>query len=152
MTIFHWLCIITITVTGILCAVHALLNKRDPSSALIWSTLCLLLPLAGSLLYVIFGLNRISRHAQRLLDDSLNHDGPGTLSAPTLAADAALLPAACDRTIIVQEPGQPAKSFIPPAGDTSFSNPGMAGIGYRLTGLPLLEGNTVTPARKPTPP
>ncbi|GAB4174870.1 MAG: cardiolipin synthase [Wenzhouxiangellaceae bacterium] len=47
-------------------AVHALLYKRDPRAALGWVGLCLLLPLAGPLIYLIFGVNRIRRRARRL--------------------------------------------------------------------------------------
>jgi len=45
---------------------HALLNKRDPRSALGWVAVCLLVhPAAGALLYWLFGVNRIHTRAQR---------------------------------------------------------------------------------------
>jgi cardiolipin synthase len=45
---------------------HALLNKRDPRSALGWVALCLLLhPAAGALLYWAFGVNRIRTRAKK---------------------------------------------------------------------------------------
>jgi len=45
---------------------HALLNKRDPRSALGWVAVCLLLhPAGGAILYWLFGVNRIQTRAQR---------------------------------------------------------------------------------------
>jgi len=44
---------------------HALLYKREPRSALGWLTVCLLMPYVGPLIYVLFGINRVGRHANR---------------------------------------------------------------------------------------
>ncbi len=48
---------------GIWAAGHALLYKREPRSALGWLAVCLLMPYIGPLIYVVFGINRISRQA-----------------------------------------------------------------------------------------
>ena len=45
---------------------HAVIYKRDPRSATLWVLLIALLPLAGSLLYGLFGINRYQRRARRL--------------------------------------------------------------------------------------
>ncbi|MFZ0498736.1 MAG: phospholipase D-like domain-containing protein [Steroidobacteraceae bacterium] len=47
-------------------AVHALLTKPDPRSALGWVATCWLLPFAGTLLYLLFGVNRVRTRARRL--------------------------------------------------------------------------------------
>ncbi|WP_421718191.1 phospholipase D-like domain-containing protein [Algiphilus sp.] len=47
---------------------HALLNARDPRAAWGWIAVCLLFPLAGALLYYLFGINRVRRRARTLLD------------------------------------------------------------------------------------
>lgn len=47
-------------------ALHALMFKRDSRAAFGWIALCLLLPVAGPLLYTILGINRIRRRARRL--------------------------------------------------------------------------------------
>ncbi len=47
-------------------ALHALLNKRDPSAALGWIAVCLLFPLFGPFLYVLFGINRVRTTAKEL--------------------------------------------------------------------------------------
>jgi len=47
-------------------AVHALLTKPDPRSALGWIALCWLFPLAGAVLYVLFGVNRVRTRARQL--------------------------------------------------------------------------------------
>ncbi len=55
-------------------AIHALMFKRDPRAAFGWIAVCILFPLAGPLLYVLFGLNRARDRAQRL---GLNEFGIG---------------------------------------------------------------------------
>lgn len=45
---------------------HAVIWKRDPRAALGWLALILVLPVAGAAIYVVFGINRLSRRAQTL--------------------------------------------------------------------------------------
>lgn len=75
---------------------HALLTKHDPRSAWGWIAVCLLFPLAGSLLYYLFGVNRVRRRA-RVLIRADTPIGPGrhpqdaipaALEALALTADA----------------------------------------------------------------
>lgn len=47
-------------------ALHALMFKRDSRAAFGWIALCLLLPVAGPVLYALLGINRIRRRARRL--------------------------------------------------------------------------------------
>jgi cardiolipin synthase len=47
-------------------AVHALLTKPDPRSALGWIVTGWLLPFAGTLLYLLFGVNRVRTRARQL--------------------------------------------------------------------------------------
>jgi cardiolipin synthase len=51
---------------------HALLNKRDPRAALGWIIVSIFFTIGGPLLYWIFGINRVQKRAQRLLDKSLS--------------------------------------------------------------------------------
>lgn len=53
-------------VTAILATGHALLYKRDPRAALLWIGLILLSPVLGSIVYYVFGINRIKRAARQL--------------------------------------------------------------------------------------
>jgi cardiolipin synthase len=64
----HWQTVIALLVTfvGLAAAVHALLNKREPRAALGWLALCVLVPILGPLLYVVFGINRVQAVARRL--------------------------------------------------------------------------------------
>jgi cardiolipin synthase len=48
-------------------SLHAVLNKRRPQSAFGWIAVCLTLPLAGALLYYLFGINRVKTRARKLL-------------------------------------------------------------------------------------
>jgi len=54
---------------GLLASGHALLNKRRPRSAFGWIAVCLMFPLAGAVLYYLFGVNRSRRRAQKLRDE-----------------------------------------------------------------------------------
>jgi cardiolipin synthase len=45
---------------------HVLLYKRDSRSALGWLGLIVLFPIAGGLLYLLFGINRVRRKARRI--------------------------------------------------------------------------------------
>jgi cardiolipin synthase A/B len=47
-------------------AYHALLTKPDPHSAFGWIMVCWLFPLAGPLLYALFGINRVRARAKHL--------------------------------------------------------------------------------------
>ena len=49
--------------TATTAAVHALLTKTDPRSAMSWIALCWLFPLVGPVLYGLFGINRVATHA-----------------------------------------------------------------------------------------
>lgn len=55
-----------IPVLAIAGAGHALLYKRDPRSAFAWIAICLVFPLAGPLLYFLFGINRVRTRARLL--------------------------------------------------------------------------------------
>ena len=68
---------------------HTVIFKRDPRSATLWVLLIALLPLGGSLLYGLFGINRYQRRARRLFpgaDPAVRQDltptMPQTVSAP----------------------------------------------------------------------
>lgn len=49
---------------------HALLYKRDQRAALGWIATCLLFPVMGSLMYYMFGINRVRARAHSLTDRS----------------------------------------------------------------------------------
>lgn len=51
---------------GLVAAGHAIVFKRDPRSATIWVLAVLLLPIAGAIAYVLFGINRVNRKAKRI--------------------------------------------------------------------------------------
>jgi cardiolipin synthase len=53
-----------IAAASVLSAIHALLRKRDPRSALLWVLVCLALPGAGAGLYWLLGVNRIRTRAR----------------------------------------------------------------------------------------
>jgi cardiolipin synthase A/B len=66
------LCYVVSSAAG---ALHALLTKSDPRSAIGWIGVCCLLPYAGPLLYWLLGVNRVRRRRQP--DPSPLQDVPG---------------------------------------------------------------------------
>ncbi len=97
---------------------HALLFKRDPRGSWGWIAVCLVFPLIGPLLYLLFGINRVQTRAKRLR---------GHL--PFLF------------------PFQPESPSIPVAYHPDISLPedfvAIAGISDKVTRRPLLKGNRV---------
>lgn len=60
---------------SVLAATHALLSKRDSNSALGWVAFCLFMPLAGPIIYLVFGINRIRAKAKELYDKEPTETG-----------------------------------------------------------------------------
>lgn len=99
-------------------ALHALMFKRDPRAAFGWIVVCVLVPAAGPILYVLFGFNRVRGRAQRLgLKD---------------------LGAAHERGTAIE-----TQAPVPPELNTSYTE--LARIGQALSRHPLLPGNRVEP-------
>ncbi len=63
---------------------HAILYKRDPRSSAIWAILIWILPVAGPLLYLLLGINRVERRAGRLRGRRRRR--PGTPPEPVFPA------------------------------------------------------------------
>lgn len=61
---------------------HALLNKTDSRAAFGWIALCIILPLAGPIIYVLFGINRVYASARRLYVTKLNKDCSDNVKEP----------------------------------------------------------------------
>lgn len=107
-------------VVSLYTAGHALLYKRDPRAALGWVAVCLVFPLAGALLYLFFGVNRVRTRARKLR----------RLALPLEFYD--------ERSDVA---GQAEVSHIalPP----DFKP--LARIGDAVTGNPLVAGNRIEP-------
>ncbi len=54
-----------VVLSGFSAALHALLTKRDSKSAFGWIGFCLVLPISGPLIYLLFGINRVNQRAHR---------------------------------------------------------------------------------------
>lgn len=67
---------------AILAAGHALLNKRDSRAAFGWIALCIILPLAGPIIYLVFGVNRVNIRARKVYVTKLLKDSTDTLADP----------------------------------------------------------------------
>ncbi|MDF7674545.1 cardiolipin synthase [Acetobacteraceae bacterium ESL0709] len=60
---------------GLACSIsatiHILLTKRDTAAAAGWIGVCWLMPILGSLLYLMLGINRVHRRAQRMMEPEI---------------------------------------------------------------------------------
>ena len=101
---------------------HVVLNKRDSRAALLWAGFIWLVPVAGAVLYLLFGINRIRRRAATLRSYErayMTPPGPSDVSA--------VAPADCP--------------FSPELGPYSA----LANLVHKLTARPLLPGNIIEP-------
>ena len=64
------------TTTACLTTLHIVLYKRETRSAIGWMGLSWLTPILGSVLYLMFGINRIERKAESLREDLDEYDAP----------------------------------------------------------------------------
>jgi len=62
----HWLLTSLLLILSIVTALHALTHKRDPRSALLWIIVCLSIPFAGPVFYLLFGINRAHNKVETL--------------------------------------------------------------------------------------
>jgi cardiolipin synthase A/B len=73
---------LTSTVMAATSAYHALMTKRDSRAALAWVAFCLFIPFAGPVIYLLFGINRISRTAQASYHGSTPEDFSEAICEP----------------------------------------------------------------------
>ena len=66
-------------------SIHALLSKRDSKSAMAWIAVSIVLPFAGPVLYLVFGINRIGTAAQESYQATAPIDNSEPVSQPTTA-------------------------------------------------------------------
>ena len=81
-SVLLWIIPPLLLVMAILAAGHALLNKRDSRAAFGWIALCIILPLAGPIIYLIFGVNRVNSRARRVYITKLLKDSTDTIADP----------------------------------------------------------------------
>ncbi|MEM9056377.1 MAG: cardiolipin synthase [Pseudomonadota bacterium] len=126
MSLTNWILLLTHVVIAPLTATHAVLSKRDSRSAFGWISICILFPLAGPILYTLFGLNRVRSRARRMTDDAE--------PAPTWL-----------HKVLAQERVTPAlmsHRAVAACDDPPFA---LSPIGARLSGQAVSAGNEVEP-------
>lgn len=97
---------------------HALIYKRDPRAAFGWIAVCVLLPLGGPILYLLFGINRVRTQAARMAPSRF---GPGLERGTPVDQPHAL-------------PEDLAPGYLP-----------LARVGAGLSRHALLSGNCIEP-------
>ena len=106
-------------VLAVLASIHAMMNKRDPRSAIGWIAVCILFPLAGPIIYFFFGINRVRKKARTLR--------PGR-GAPAMR-------------------GSERSVFSPPADSPPGRTPEDFGsffqVSEKVTRLPVMGGNSL---------
>lgn len=80
----HLLTLVHIVLGG-LTAAHVVMYKRDSRSAVGWVGVIWLSPIIGPLLYMMFGVNRIQRKAQKRLQNVAPHISPARRTAASTA-------------------------------------------------------------------
>lgn len=85
--VLRWLAVATHILLAAIGAIHALLYKRDPRSALGWMVVCLGVPFLGPIGYYMFGINRVRTRAKKLRERHLRigYESGETISEETLA-------------------------------------------------------------------
>lgn len=85
--LLRWLAVALHGLLAVIGAVHALLYKRDPRSALGWMVVCLGVPFLGPLGYYMFGINRVRTRARKLRDRQfrIGYESGDTIGEETLA-------------------------------------------------------------------
>ncbi|MEL7451279.1 MAG: cardiolipin synthase [Pseudomonadota bacterium] len=122
----NWILILTHVVIAPLTATHAALSKRDSRSAFGWISVCILFPIAGPVIYAVFGLNRVRSRARRLNDDDDQHE-------------------TWLHKVLDQERVTPA--LMTHSAVAAVANPpfDLSPIGARLSGVVVAPGNQLTP-------
>ncbi len=108
-------------VLALVVSAHVILNKRDTRAATAWVGLIWLVPFVGAILYVFLGINRIERRAKILREGATPYRVP--------LDDAPKSPADLDREL-----GPDQARLVE-----------HARVVERVTGWPLLVGNSVEP-------
>jgi cardiolipin synthase len=106
---------------SLLASIHAVMHKRDIRAAIGWSGIIWLAPILGTVLYILFGVNRIARRARKLREKQPQ--------PPT------------SRGVIVESLDSLRQS-LGPEGESLES---LAKLVADVTELPLLAGNFVEP-------
>lgn len=87
-----WVFLLGYLLTAGLAALHALLTKPDPRSALSWIAVCALVPYGGAILYWLFGINRVREYRKpertRLPATAVIAPQPPALAAQVRIGDA----------------------------------------------------------------
>ena len=112
-----WLALVLIVV-DVAVSLHVVLNKRDVRAAISWVGLIWLAPVAGVLLYGLFGLNRIKRQATEIQRA---------------------------RRLVVSRAEPVAPQWLRPIARPRLA--GLARLAETLSGRPLLGGNSISPLR-----
>lgn len=120
-TLWPWIFLVANVVVASLASAHVVLTKRDSRAAIGWSGIIWLTPFLGAALYVVFGINRIQRRARHLRRGrELVESAPGHRHV--------------EQDVLHRVIGDECLHLAPLAKYVS-----------RLTNLPLLDGNKITP-------
>ena len=83
MEILNWTLFLIHISLALAASGHALLNKNDPRSVWGWVSFCIVFPLLGSVIYFLFGVNRVRTRAKKMgiLPSFRLYEGFGRLPA-----------------------------------------------------------------------
>ena len=93
-----------------MCAIHALVLKRDPRSSWLWIVVTIFLPLAGPALYFLFGINRIEKRAKKI---GQYQESSEPIEIPETLLNQGFEHVICDHPGLKLRPLQPNNSIQP---------------------------------------
>jgi cardiolipin synthase len=109
-----------VVVAAVVAAVHAALYKEEVRAAIGWVAVIVLVPFVGTLLYYLIGINRIRRRAVALRREN-------------------------ERAMVSLPPGWLHPADVKQILGASAEASAVANLVGKITGLPLLDGNRITP-------
>ncbi len=83
--LLHWVLAGVTLLAAVIATVHALFYKRDPRAVWGWMAVIIIFPLAGPLLYALFGVNRVRTKGSKLLQSTPFSSETAALQADILA-------------------------------------------------------------------
>lgn len=119
-----------VVVIAIVLSASVILYKRNERAAIAWVGLILLSPIAGSIVYLLLGINRIRRRAVRARPLAVSQTAP-----PSIASTA--------RSETPARPSTVAANIGNPDTDGAFT--GLTRLTDALASTPLTSGNSIEP-------
>lgn len=128
---------------------HAILTKRDARATIVWVGFIWLVPVLGTVLYVLFGINRIRKRASALRGRRGGRR-PAASALPPSQLPSSELPSSELPSVFPSTSGEALARALPEtaSGEAPAHLATLARLVGDVTGRPLLAGNRIVPYRE----